>query len=651
MEILNQLHFLRPWWFLALLPMLLLLYLGWQKQHQNGAWNQIIAAKFQKLLLGNNEQQGPSLNQKMILALLAFVWILMIFALSGPWLKAIEIPAKKSHQGNVIVLDLSLSMMADDIQPERLQRIKYLLTDLLKQHPEYATGMVAYAGSAHTISPISEDNATLLNLLPSLDPLLMPSYGSDPLSALQLAAELLMGNQVTQGHIIWITDDLENDQIQPISEWLAKHDYSISLMTVGTQAGGVVQIPNYGLLKDDSGQLVHPTLPLGNFKQLMQTANQQGVIFNWTQFNAAKQQIDSLLPPFDTGATNHAQQQDKSVQHPLDVGIFLLFLIIPLAALFYRRGILLGLFFITPILSLQPQPSYAQDNETVWSDLFKSPDQLGYQAWQNNQYSAAEAQFTDPQWRASALYKLGKYKEAAQLFAADKSTQGFYNLGNALAMDNQLEQAIKAYKQALQLKPDWQQAKDNLAVVEKLNQQQNNAQQNQSRSKQNTQKSAKTGSNERTEQTSPATKPKDTEHGEQHKKQNAQSRDKQSADDHQSKASQSAEDKTDTSQKQQNSEQKDADINKQDQGNSQQNSANNDKKPGLTDENFKDEQKYPNDNKAAQFDSDKPLTEQQQAQRNWLQQIPDQPGLFLKRKFEYQYQQNQNNPTTTDKPW
>ncbi|QCU89176.1 VWA domain-containing protein [Thiomicrorhabdus sediminis] len=650
MEILNQLHFLRPWWFLALLPMLLLLYLGWQKQHQNGAWNQIIAAKFQKLLLANSAQQGPSLNQKMILALLAFVWILMIFALSGPWLKAIEIPAKKSHQGNVIVLDLSLSMMADDIPPERLQRIKYLLTDLLKQHPEYATGMVAYAGSAHTISPISEDNATLLNLLPSLDPLLMPGYGSDPLSALQLAAKLLKGNQVTQGHIIWITDDLENDQIQPISEWLAKHDYSISLMTVGTQAGGVVQIPNYGLLKDNSGQLVHPTLPLDNFRQLVQVANQRGVTFNWTQFNAAKQQTGSLLPPFDKGATHNEKEPGKSVQHPLDVGIFLLFLIIPAVALFYRRGILFSLFFISPLLTLQPQPSYAQANETVWSDLFKSPDQLGYQAWQNNQYSAAEAQFTDPQWRASALYKLGKYKEAAQLFATDKSAQGFYNLGNALAMDNQLEEAIKAYKQALQLKPDWQQAKDNLAVVEQLNQQRNKAEQNQNRSKQHPQESAKTESSEKTEQASPTTETKDTKHEGQQQKQNAQNRDKQSADP-KSKANPSAEDKAGASQQAQESKQKDADINKQDQGSSQQNNADSDKKPRLTDKTAKESQKYPSDNKAAQFDSDEPLTEQQQAQRNWLQQIPDQPGLFLKRKFEYQYQQNQNHQTTTDKPW
>lgn len=142
-----EINFLRPWWFLILLPIAWLLWRAWQVKAKQGAWHQVIAPKFRQLLLSQPHNESGVFHKLWLIAL-GLVWLLMSVILAGPSLKSVEIPAQKSQQGTVIVLDLSLSMLADDLTPTRLNRVKYKLTDLLTQHPEMPVGMVVYAGSA-----------------------------------------------------------------------------------------------------------------------------------------------------------------------------------------------------------------------------------------------------------------------------------------------------------------------------------------------------------------------------------------------------------------------------------------------------------------------------------------------------------------------
>ena len=321
-ELLNNIHFLRPWWFLALLPIIWIIWQIWQTNRKQGAWHEVIAPQFRTLLLGENTSSEPTVNEKLGYIALAFTWFFAVLALSGPWIKSVDIPAQKSQQGVVIVLDLSLSMLADDLTPNRLSRVKYKLTDLLKQHPEYATGMVAYASSAHTISPISEDNQTLLGLLPSLSPVMMPKYGSKPLKGLDLANQLIQGAQITNAHIIWITDDIEESEIEPVTNWLNHHSVTVTVMTVGTEQGGVVQIPNFGLLKDSNDKLIMPNVPFNRFAKLSQQTD-----IKWIDLKPEDASVSALLPP---AMPLNDQQTDttlsKEVNHPLDIGIYFLFL-------------------------------------------------------------------------------------------------------------------------------------------------------------------------------------------------------------------------------------------------------------------------------------------------------------------------------------
>lgn len=689
-EIISNLHFLRPWWFLALLPIFWIIWRIWQTNQKQGAWHQVIEPKFRTLLLGENTSTEPTLNEKMGYMGLALAWVFAVLALSGPWVKSVDVPAQKSQQGVVIVMDLSLSMLADDIAPNRLARVKYTLTDVLKQNPDYAVGMVAYAGTAHTIVPISDDNKTLLNILPSLNPTVMPKFGSEPLQGLQQADQLLTGAQITRGHIIWITDDIETSQMASVESWINSKPYSLSLLTVGSENGGVVQIPGYGLLKDDEGKLILPPVPLARFAELEDDSK-----LTWQHLQIAMDNTKNLLPAkmIAKEALATEKQQDKDVNHPLDIGFFFLFLLIPLAAFIFRRGTLLNFaaILVIPAFLFQPNDAFAESLISDLGDVFKSQDQQGYQAWEEQKYEKAEALFENKQWRASALYKQGKYKEAARIYQLDESAIGFYNQGNAWTQAMQLDKAIKAYEQALLIDPSLQIAKDNLEIVRQLKdiseskdvfenepnptstanqtEQKQQQQDEEQQTKKQTQKQQQTQANEKgdtdtqekgSELNSSQISSQNSESGDHQDKKSAEET-KKGEDGSKSNAAQSAQNQPNNDLNQDPAE---GDANKQAEG-AEKGLAEAQKPAQNSDENQNKEgeakaQRLANDNdknaddaaaKAPGKGDVEPLSEEEQAQLNWLNQIPDQPGVFLKRKFEYQFQQNPGANSDNNKQW
>ncbi|MCF6253660.1 MAG: hypothetical protein L3J38_02810, partial [Thiomicrorhabdus sp.] len=131
MNELIHLQFLRPYWLLALLPVAWLLWKLWQIKQKQGAWHKVIAPQFQPLLLGKNASKPHTTSHTLGFIGFGFIWLMAIIALAGPSTQSVEMPAQKNQQGTVIVLDLSLSMLADDLSPSRLDRVKYKITDLL----------------------------------------------------------------------------------------------------------------------------------------------------------------------------------------------------------------------------------------------------------------------------------------------------------------------------------------------------------------------------------------------------------------------------------------------------------------------------------------------------------------------------------------
>lgn len=671
-----QLEFLRPWWFLALIPVAGLLWSAWRIKHQQGHWQTVIEPKFQRLLLGANSQSYSQTNIRLAIAGLALIWLLAITALAGPSLKSVKLPAAKTQQGSVIILDLSLSMLADDIAPNRISRARFKLIDLLEKHPNLSVGLIGYAGSAHRITPISEDNQTLLEMLPALDPVIMPQYGSNPLAAMQLAEQMLQATHITQGHLIWVTDDLEPTQRTEIEAWLNSRNLSVSILAVGTQAGGTVQIPNYGLLRDDNEQIITPKLP---YRELQQLSTATGSAL--TALTVDDRDLSLLIPSNLAAIAAEKQQEDlKEVVHKLDEGAAIILILIPLLAFAYRRGWLfsLSVLMILPIGSIYSPQSYAETEQNVQAqqtktklpnflEVFETADQQAYRAWKNDNYPIAEALFESPQWKGAAQYRLGKYAEAANQFKRDPSANGHYNLGNALAKQGELKAAQTAYEKALSLQPEFAEAQSNLDLINQLLEQEK-------QSGESPQDGP--GQSQSKESQQPETKPGQDKQDKQDQERQAQS-DNQEANDNSNPENEQASSTDERNQNQQDEQQttdskeqgqaKQNQHDQKEQASSEQLAADQSQEgqqnnpDSQADSNETDDNRTPEteqsghlnegDNAAAESVEE---MEQKRATDNWLKQIPDQPGLYLKRKFEYQYQQQnslKSNPASgSDSP-
>ena len=635
----TELTLLRPWWLLALIPAIGLLWLVWQRKVQDSGWKQWIDPAFQPYLL--SQQTASQKAWPIGFFGLAIIWLAAVIALAGPSWKQQPIAAQSTQTGSVILLDLSLSMYADDLQPNRLTRVQFKLTDLLNQHPEVRVGMVGYSASAHIITPISDDNSTLRNLLPHLNPLVMPAYGANVLAGLNKAIELLQGASITQRHIIWVTDDVEQDEVAPIRELIEQHNIKLSLLAVGSPQGGAIMIPDFGLLKDQEDRLVQAQVP---FQRLADLARDVGGQFTRMQFDDSD--LTRLLPPA-VATSERDQDDDKQLFQALDYGVYLLWLLVPLAALAVRRGWIMSLVLVAllPGLILTPPSSFAETSALAeqalkpevnlsdrWREMFLTGNQRGYQAWLEQDYLTAEREFSDPSWRGSSLYRQGRFEEAAKAFERDDSAQGHYNRGNALAKSGQLEDAIKAYQTALDIQPDFPQAQHNLEVVEELlAHQQDSENQSQDDNAPPQPQQNQQGEDQASDQGE--AQPEQAEQTPQSGNQGQQGDTEQSG---QTEGMNQREPAPSEAEAEENEE-------LQSQGQQQtesDNDAEQDGQTGLLNE--------PNDSELAEQQAQQ--REREQAQQTWLNQIKDEPGVFLRRKFDYQYQQNPPTPQTTQTP-
>ena len=201
---LEELHLLRPLWLLGLAPIMALPFL-WRRIPNNSAWMKHISPNLQATLL--EEQVRPKIRQPLLLSIV--ILSLGVLGLSGPSWEKIPQPTNKKIDATIILLDFSLSMLTEDIAPSRLARAKQKISDILKIRTEGLTGLVAYAGDAHTITPLTEDTNTIENLLPSLNPEMMPVPGSNPASAIEKSLQLFKNAGMETGLILIVSDGVE----------------------------------------------------------------------------------------------------------------------------------------------------------------------------------------------------------------------------------------------------------------------------------------------------------------------------------------------------------------------------------------------------------------------------------------------------------
>ena len=605
----SEFHFLRPDWFWALLPFFILFVLWYRQRLASGNWMTICDEQ----LLPHILEYGEGRISRWPLILFSTVSVVSIVALAGPTWQKLPMPVFRNESALVIVLDLSRSMDAADIKPSRLQRARFKITDILQQRKEGLTALIVYGANAFTVAPLTDDTETISNQLSALESSIIPVQGSHASLALQQAESLLEQSGTQSGNILLITDGLDSNAAQTAKE-LNTNSHTLFVLGVGTRDGAPISQASGGFVKDSRGNIVVPKLPSVALQSL---AKQGGGIYQ--EITTDDRDIRLLIDAFSSQP--EADQQEQNLSHIdqwIETGPWLILFILPIAALAFRRGYLAVL--LCCFLSL-PESAFAQQ----WKDLWRTPDQQGYSAFQRGDIDEARKKFENSEWRAASEYASGNYKSSLAALQGMDAAGSAYNRGNVLARMGNFPEAIKEYQSALLKNPQNKDARYNKELIEKLMQEQESSQD----------KSQKSGENSRQDEDSESN---DTDSSSENNQQSEQQGGKQDQT--------SSESDRDSESKQNPEQASHSDENESDK-HDQTDEAESIQQPDSTQsEEGKDENAA-----VQQADVDEQATEIQEANEQWLRRIPDDPGGLLRRKFKYQYKQRNSRRDAVSDAW
>jgi len=458
---LEHFHFIQPLWLLALLPLAVTLWLIGRHHQVNSPWRKVVDAQLLPLLLDDQKTQSSRLP----LWLLSLGWLLAVLALADPAWEQQPQPLRQTGTSRVIVLDLSRSMLAPDLKPSRLVRARFKVEDILAYDEEGQTGLVVFAGDAFTVSPLTRDADTIRAQLRALDPAIMPSQGSRADLGLLKAQELLQQAEVKRGQVVLIADGVEGDKAADAAGRLRAAGYEVSVLGVGTSAGAPIPDGRGGTLRDNSGK---PLLAALDNAALAAVAKAGGG--HYSALHGDQRDLDIILRT-RVADGDSVQSDDLQAQKWKGQGPLLAVLILPLAALAFRRGWVLSVMLCAGTLA-PTQPAMAFG----WDELWQRKDQQAAEALHKGEYEQAARLAEDPAYRGSALYRQGDYEKAVEDFNRAPGADASYNRGNALARLSKYKEAISAYDQALELRPGMEDALANKAAVEALLNQQKKSQ-------------------------------------------------------------------------------------------------------------------------------------------------------------------------------
>jgi Ca-activated chloride channel family protein len=455
-------HFIRPLW-LILLPLVLLLPWLWRRSRRPaGDWSRVCDAHLLRWL---SVEQGRGSRRRSGPWLAALALLITVLALAGPSWQKLPDPSWSARDARVIALDLSRSMLAEDLRPNRLTRVRYRLADLLESTEEGQVGVVAYAGDAYVVSPLTNDMNTIANLLPALQPDIIPVGGSRADRALQLGAALLERSGLNRGEILLVTDSATSRDAARARE-LRDAGIVTSVLAVGTPEGAPIPSGG-GFVSDQSGNVV--------IARMNRTALRAVAEAGGGRYSELGTAMAPVGPWAQQDGSEFALREDALGERWKDAGPWLVLLLLPLAAAAFRRG----LFFVLPLLLLNGIALPRDAAASWWEDLWQRKDQQAYQALAEDDPAQAAALAEDPELSGEAWYRAGEYANAQQAWSARASADSHYNRGNALAHLGEYRAALEAYDAALGLQPGMEDARHNRALVEQLLQDQERQQQEQ----------------------------------------------------------------------------------------------------------------------------------------------------------------------------
>lgn len=456
-DTLLNLHWREPLWLgLALMP---LLFAGWRWRRRARLLRYADAALLP--WAANQPGAGPTSNLRGWVHGLA--WLLLALAAAGPRtpLEVREGQAKPRHLLTVMVaLDVSASMQATDIAPDRLTRARLELLDWLPRLQGERVGLIVYAGEAGVLLPPTDDIALLQRAIEQAEPRLIEARGSNLGAALDLAHTQLDAAPGKARAVLLVTD-AESGSADAAAEKavqaLSKAGLPLFILGVGSEAGSPVPLPEGGFTEQDGVQ-VQSRMAVAPYRQWAQTSGGRfaEVSDGDADWAALHDRGMAALPGDPVAAGGSAAWNERYA-----------WFLAPALALFMAVSLPRRVVAIMALAvvgsTMSPAPAWA-DEAAAW------------QAWQQKQYGSAQTLYTQvggysgQMGAAASAWRLADYSVAAQHFGAalllaandSQRADALYNLGNAQYGRGQYAIALEAYEAVLRLRPKDAKAQTNL---------------------------------------------------------------------------------------------------------------------------------------------------------------------------------------------
>jgi batB protein len=308
-------------WMLLIIPILVLMrFIAWRKRKRN--LRKFGDPSLLKEMMPDVSKYRPTIKFCLLLSAIT----ILIFMIARP-----QVGSKISHEKRegievLIALDISNSMLAQDVIPSRLEKSKLLIEDLVDHFTNDKVGLVVFAGDAFVQLPITNDYVSAKMFLQNINPSLITTQGTDLARAISLSQSCFTQREHIGRAIIVITDgeDHEGGALEAARE-AYKKGINVFILGVGTSKGAPIPDGNGGYLKDNSGQTVLSALNEQMCQQVAKAGN--GVYIHVDNTSDAQERLNKELSKLQSGISDTVVYSEYNEQFQI-FGIILLLLLI-----------------------------------------------------------------------------------------------------------------------------------------------------------------------------------------------------------------------------------------------------------------------------------------------------------------------------------
>lgn len=538
-------------WLLCILPVLILIRLiGWKRRHAK--LKKLGDPELLKQLMPGISKYRPTVKFCLMLSALA----LLIVMLARPQMGSKISHDKRQGIETIICLDISNSMLAEDVVPSRLDKSKMLVENLVDNFTNDKIGLIVFAGDAFVQLPITSDYVSAKMFLQNITPGLIQTQGTNIADAIDLASKSFT-QQNNVGRAIVVITDGENHESGATEAAAAakKKGINVFILGIGNTKGAPIPMGDGGYLKDHSGNTVMTALNENMCKELAQAGSGQYIHVDNT--SDAEKTLNDDLAKLQKGDTSSVIYSEYDEQFQAVGILVILLLILEICILEVKNPLLRNIKFFEKAFSMGKAAKSSQLGKTsillllliVNSALaFAQNDRTfirqGNKLYRTQKWAQAETQYrkaiSKNAKNTQALYNLGcalmmqqkdsmamvQYQHAAQEETnVQRRSKSYHNMGVIMQNHREYAKAIECYKMALRCNPQDNETRYNLALCKKLlkNQPQKNNKDNKNNKNKNDKNKNKDQNNK--------DKDKNNEQDKNNKKNNDKDKNKQNQND------------------------------------------------------------------------------------------------------------------------